>query len=288
MTSDTLFPVRNSFYLGAYQAAIAEAADLDTLSEREKIERDVFVYRSYIELGSYELVISEVTPSSSQALQAVKLLAQYASSKLQKEEVFSTLQTWQEDRSLAGNAEVLLIIALIYANEGNYVEALKACHAGQSLELLAIAVQVLLKIHRADQAQERLKVMTGIDEDATLTQLATAWVGLELGGLKVQEASFIFQELGERYNWTVRLQNSSAVCKLKMGEVEDAEAQLQEAYERDAKNPETLANIVTAGLLLGKPVSRHLNQLKALAPQHAMVQSLQTAEDQFAKAASAF
>jgi len=55
MSSDTLFPVRNSFYLGAYQAAIAEAADLDTLSDREKIERDVFVYRSYIELGSYEV-----------------------------------------------------------------------------------------------------------------------------------------------------------------------------------------------------------------------------------------
>jgi len=52
-----------------------------------------------------------------------------------QEEVFSTLQTWQEDRSTAGNAEVLLIIAIIYANEGNYVEALKACHAGQSLEL---------------------------------------------------------------------------------------------------------------------------------------------------------
>jgi coatomer protein complex subunit epsilon len=56
----------------------------------------------------------------------------------------------------------------------------------------------------------------------------------------------------------VRLQNASAICKLKMGEVEEAESQLQEAYERDAKNPETLANIVTAGLLLGKPVSRHL------------------------------
>lgn len=28
------------------------------------------------------------------------------------------------------------------------------------------------------------------------------------GGLKVQEASFIFQELGERYNWTVSPQNS--------------------------------------------------------------------------------
>ena len=55
MSSDTLFTVRNSFYIGAYQAAIAEAADLDTLNDWEKIERDFFVYRSYIELGSYEV-----------------------------------------------------------------------------------------------------------------------------------------------------------------------------------------------------------------------------------------
>ena len=52
---DLLFSLRNHFYLGAYQAAIAEASDLEGLSEAEKIERDSFVYRSYIELGSYEV-----------------------------------------------------------------------------------------------------------------------------------------------------------------------------------------------------------------------------------------
>ena len=53
--ADVLFPVRNSFYLGAYQAAIAEASDLEDLSDADKVERDLFVYRSYIELGSYEV-----------------------------------------------------------------------------------------------------------------------------------------------------------------------------------------------------------------------------------------
>ena len=53
---DLLFAVRNHFYLGAYQAAIAEAADLEGLSESEKVERDCYVYRSYIELGSYEVM----------------------------------------------------------------------------------------------------------------------------------------------------------------------------------------------------------------------------------------
>lgn len=75
MSSDTLFTVRNDFYIGAYQAAIAEAADLDTLSAWEKLQRDVFVYRSYIELGSYDVSIIArkfyLFPITQQCLQKV-------------------------------------------------------------------------------------------------------------------------------------------------------------------------------------------------------------------------
>jgi Coatomer epsilon subunit len=52
---DLLFTVRNHFYLGGFQHAISEASDLEGLSESERVERDFFVYRSYIELGSYEV-----------------------------------------------------------------------------------------------------------------------------------------------------------------------------------------------------------------------------------------
>jgi coatomer protein complex subunit epsilon len=49
--SDVLNSVRNLFYLGSYQGAINEAQDVEDLSELDSIERDVFVYRSYIALG---------------------------------------------------------------------------------------------------------------------------------------------------------------------------------------------------------------------------------------------
>jgi hypothetical protein len=53
--SDVLFPVRNLFYLGSYQGAINEAQDVEDLSELDSIERDVFLYRSYLALGSAQV-----------------------------------------------------------------------------------------------------------------------------------------------------------------------------------------------------------------------------------------
>ena len=52
---DLLFAVRNNYFIGAYQSAIAEASDLEGLDTESKVERDSYVYRSYIELGSYEV-----------------------------------------------------------------------------------------------------------------------------------------------------------------------------------------------------------------------------------------
>ncbi len=51
---DVLFPLRNNFYLGAFQAAINES-NVRNLSEAEAIERDCLVYRSYIALGQCQV-----------------------------------------------------------------------------------------------------------------------------------------------------------------------------------------------------------------------------------------
>lgn len=55
MSSETLWNVRNLFYLGAYQTAINEAQELTALTDSEETERDFFVYRAYVALKKYEV-----------------------------------------------------------------------------------------------------------------------------------------------------------------------------------------------------------------------------------------
>eukprot|EP00959_Pyramimonas_sp_CCMP1952_P267138 5585110-Pyramimonas_sp.AAC.2 len=57
---DALFNVHNNFYLGAYQMAINEASDCTGLGHNEATERDCFLYRSYIALGSYQVRMCRV------------------------------------------------------------------------------------------------------------------------------------------------------------------------------------------------------------------------------------
>ncbi|CAA0823785.1 Coatomer subunit epsilon-1 [Striga hermonthica] len=280
---DPLFGLRNNFYLGAYQAAINNS-EVPNLSSDEIVERDSLVYRSYIALGSYQLVINEIDSTAATPLQAVKLLALYLSSPANKETTISSLHEWLGDPAVGNNPILRLIAGIIFMHEQDYNEALKHTNTGGTMELYALNVQIFLKMHRSDYAEKQLRVMQGIDEDHTLTQLANAWLNLAVGGSKIQEAYLIFQDFSEKYPMTGLILNGKAVCCMHKGEFDEAETLLLEALNKDAKDPETLANLVVCSLHLGKPSSRYLSQLKLSDPEHILVKRASTAEESFDRA----
>ena len=141
---DELYTLRNRFWLGAFQQAVAEGGNLMRLSDAMNCERDEFVYRSYIAMGQYHVVLSEVSdaPSTPVSLQAVKLLATYLSKPDAREMVLMTLNEWLADAQAANNTTLQLIAAIVYLYEDNVADAIKVVHHGTTMEHIALLTQV--------------------------------------------------------------------------------------------------------------------------------------------------
>lgn len=103
------------------------------------------------------------------------------------------------------------------------------------------------------------------DDDATLTQLCQAWFNIEVGGEKLQDAYYIFQEFADKFAPTVLLLNGQAVCYLGQEKYEDAEPVLRESLEKDFNNYDTLVNSISLTEHTDNNIdiiNRYLSQLK--------------------------
>nr|XP_026654983.1 coatomer subunit epsilon [Zonotrichia albicollis] len=182
--ADELFDLRNNFYIGAFQAAINEAQRAKPSSPQQEAERDVFLFRSYIAQRKFGVVLDELQGSPSPELQSVRMFAQFlaSDSQSQRDSIVAELDKKMAKSVDVANSTFLLMAASIYCHQQDPDAALRALHQGDSLECLAMMIQILLKLDRLDLARKELKKMQEQDEDATLTQLATAWVNLALVG----------------------------------------------------------------------------------------------------------
>ncbi|XP_011525958.1 coatomer subunit epsilon isoform X1 [Homo sapiens] len=198
---DELFDVKNAFYIGSYQQCINEAQRVKLSSPERDVERDVFLYRAYLAQRKFGVVLDEIKPSSAPELQAVRMFADYLAHESRRDSIVAELDREMSRSVDVTNTTFLLMAASIYLHDQNPDAALRALHQGDSLEWVsspgralhleaqpmeaaspdgrtAMTVQILLKLDRLDLARKELKRMQDLDEDATLTQLATAWVSL--------------------------------------------------------------------------------------------------------------
>lgn len=287
---DVLYDVRNSYYLGLYQQCINEAQKVKVTEAAKVIERDVFMYRAYIAQQKFAVVLSEISDSSVPQLQAVRLYAEYmmsASDESQQDDMDSLVK--KVEAKLSSNTDVEnkilpLLAASIYFHQGNSDAALRVLHNTESLEASALGVQILLSICRIDLAKKELKLMNDADEDATLTQLAQAWYNLAVGGDKLKDAYYIFQEMADKNQSSSLLLNGQAACLIGQGKIDEAEGVLQEAINKDSNCPETLINMVILSQQLGKGpevTNRYISQLRSSHRHHSYIQDMNAKENEF-------
>jgi len=282
---DELFDVKNAFYTGNYQTCINEAGKLKVADPSMSQEKDILVYRAYLALRKWRVVLEEVKPSSPALMQPLKLLAQFLSSPPSKRDSI----VLELDATMSGNVDVsnyvqLLVAATIYLHVDQPESALRVLHPSDHLECSAMKVQALLALNRHDLARKELKLMQERDEDATVTQLAQAWTNLATGGDKIQEAYYIYQEMIDKLGGTALLLNGQAVTFIAQGKYAEADTALAEALEKDPNNPETLVNLVVLAQHQGKSqeqATRLLSQLKDLEPSHPFLQRMEQKEADF-------
>lgn len=281
---DELFDVKNAFYLGLYQQCINEAQKAKVGSQVKKNERDVFMYRAYIAQKKFGVVLDEISSLGAPELQAVKLLAQYLSDSSSKDQVLKEVENKLSGNIDVENTVLPLIAASIYYHEENFDSALRILHSAESLECSSLSVQIYIAINRLDLAKKELKRMQEADEDSTLTQLSQAWFNIAVGGEKLQDAYYIFQEMADKNQSSTLLLNGQAVCFIAQGKWDEAEGVLQQAMDKDSNCAETLINMIVLSQQIGKPpevTNRYLSQLKDSHGKHKFVKEFNTKENDF-------
>ena len=181
---DELFTTRTLFWLGSFQGAINEATGNKRIPASLALEKQEYIYRSFLALGQTNVITSEINSNSSVGLRSIKVLAKYIDNPVGEKESagaeFKAMLADSQDKTL------LMMAASYYAHESNIKEAFKVIKNGANLEQHALLVQMYLRVDRSDLAQKQLKVMKALDEDSTLTMLCTAWVNMTLGQSKIQ------------------------------------------------------------------------------------------------------
>ncbi|XP_022248146.1 coatomer subunit epsilon-like isoform X2 [Limulus polyphemus] len=268
---DQLFDIANSFYIGNFQQCINEAQKTKVPSPEQRVEKDIFMYRAYIAQRKYGVVLDEIHPALAQELQDIRLLAEYlASDRAKKDKIVKEMDQKMTKSVDATNTTLLLIAATVYCHEENYDAALRVLQQTETLEW------------------KELKRIQEKDDDATLSQLAQAWLNLAMGGEKLQEAFYIFQELGDKYQNTPLLLNGQAAALMGQGKFDEAEPLLQESMDKDSNNAETLINMMVLSQHLGKPPevsNRYLSQLKDSNNSHPFVKEFQSKDQEFERLA---
>ena len=98
---DELFDIKNAFYTGNYQTCINEAQKLKLSDPDLSLDRDVFMYRSYLALKKFRVVLEEIGPNSKPLLQPLAMLAQFLSTPSKRDSIVGDLDTL-----MSGNVDV--------------------------------------------------------------------------------------------------------------------------------------------------------------------------------------
>jgi len=292
-TVDELYDVKTAYYIGAFAQCIntAQKAKIGN-NEELKLERDCYVYRSYVNQKKYGVIFDEIRENSNEpALKAIRLYAAFMNNINSEDALSSAVSSFEQlfsgidpHSKMAWLPSVLL--ASCYYHNGDIDGAMRALSGAvsDSLEIKALMIQCLLSIDRVDLARKEMRKMQELDEDATLTQLASAWCSLFVGGEKLQDSYYTFQEMADKTKSTSLLLNGMAAAYLGQNKQDEADGVISESQQLDDNCAETLVNAIKNRFLAGRGIesgTRFLSELKSNHSNHPYMKDFAKKEAEF-------
>lgn len=294
MDPDDLYTLRNLFWLGHYQLAINEANGLARLSPTLTLERDEFVYRSYLLLGQYNILQDEIKDGAPLGLLGIRLLCKYTcllnshgDTEAEKSACMGELQELQAMPNALQCKVLQTVGATLHLLAGEVKDALKCVYTSNYIEHKVMSIQILLRMNQVSLAEEKLNNLRTVHqaEDHALWKLASCWVILAQGDpSRYQEAVYRYEELVDKYTASALLLNGLAVANMLLGNYGEAESQLNEALTKPSAETEAIANLIVVQQHLQRPVelvNRTIAQLKSKSRNHPLVEALETFESSF-------
>ncbi|KAH8255683.1 hypothetical protein KR038_008723 [Drosophila bunnanda] len=279
-TNSALFDARNEYYVGNFMGSINFVLPEQGTAGSELLS---YMYLSYLAIDSGRIVASDIKENNATPLQALRLVHEAFEQPSRTEELLEKLTD-----KVAGDEDETNIwhiaTAIVYCHDGQFENALKILHGSTNLESMALSVQCLLRLQRVDLAKQLVAKMQEISDDATLTQLAQAWVALAQGTEQMEDAFHIYQEFCEKFKPTPALLNGQAVVHLGLERYEEADAVLRESLLKKHNDYDTLINLMVLAHLTGKPaesVTRNLEQLRQFYPKSDFVTDLDKKSAEF-------
>jgi len=300
---DSLYEVKTAYYIGAFQQCIQKASKVKVDNSNDlKLERDCYVYRSYVAQRKFGVVFDEIADNSGTnfALRSIRFYAKFLqnlsdSSEALKcaissfdKEIFPFLET---NHPLAWLPNVLLASCHYHCEDIDSALRTLSGAACESLEIRALTIQCYLALDRVDLTKKELKKMQDMDEDATITQLASAWCSLVGDGDKIQDAYYTFQDMADKSKATGLLLNGMASAYLRQSKQDEADGTIAEAMGIDDNCPETLINAIKNRHLAGKGIdsgSRFLSELKSNHSNHPWMRDYAAKEADFNRLAEQY
>ena len=247
-----------------------------------KAAAQILKYRAQIALGKSREVISALGSARSTESQAIKALAQFSARQPSGLKAATELSESQGEDPIV---QICCGTVLAAAGETEKAVELLGKHQG-SLEAAALLTQIHLSQNRLDLAQKEVQAAKRWAQDSLLINIAEAWVNLRVGGTeKLQSAFYVYEELASTPSTTSPTSLvGQAVAELQLGRLEEAEAALRQAMEKEGADPQSIANAIVLASVAGKRTDE-VDDLKAklasIDAEHALLLDLQQKSDLF-------